>query len=282
MMLAAFLCFSLMDSGAKWLSILSVSALQIAFMRYLGHFLCAVLFYLPTEGTAIFRARQPGLLTLRAVFLLCATLLNFSAIQHLPLNITIAIFNAMPFVVCVISIPVLGERIGVRRLGAVFGGFLGVLVILQPWDAAFDWHMLLSIGSLLCASGYFVMNRLIAGNDGNAVTQCYAAGLASLVLAPLVWQHWVWPDGILNWSVVLMLGSLGMLGHSLLRQAHRHAQASALAPTTYSQIVYITLISWWVFDTSPAQNTVWGTLIIVGSGLYLWARERRLSKLGSK
>ncbi len=79
-----------------------------------------------------------------------------------------------------------------------------------------------------------------------------------------------------------MLGSLGMLGHSLLRQAHRHAQASALAPTTYSQIVYITLISWWVFDTSPAQNTVWGTLIIVGSGLYLWARERRLSKLGSK
>ena len=288
MMLVAFLCFSIMDASAKWLVTASLAALQIAFMRYFVHLVCVLLIYAPAHlaprhrGTQsvkrLFRAQQPWHLALRSFLLLAATMFNFTALVYLPLNLTIAIFNAAPFVICLMSIPLLGERVGARRFTAVLVGFVGVLIILNPAGEFFVWPTLLAISALLCASGYFVMNRMVAGNDGNAVTQLYAAGLGSLVLAPIAWSQWVWPDSITGWILFLVMGTLGMLGHTLLRAAHTYAEASSLAPTVYSQIIYITFISWWLFDTTPDLWTLIGTLTIVGSGLYLWARERQIRR----
>jgi len=278
MMLIAFLCFSLMDSGVKWLVNGAMGALQIAFIRYFFHLVCALVVYAPRSNTPLLRARQPLHLTIRSLLLLAATTFNFSALSYLPLNLTIAIFNAAPFVICLLSIPILGEKVGARRFTAVLVGFLGVLIILNPRGQFFSWPILLSLASLMCASGYFVMNRLIAGNDGNAVTQIYTAGIGTLALAPLAWSQWIWPQTATQWIVCIGLGTFGMLGHTLLRAAHTQAEASVLAPTTYSQIIYITILSWWLFETTPDGSTIVGTTIIVGSGLYLWARERQIAR----
>jgi len=282
MMLVAFLCFSLMDSGVKWLVNSAMGAMQIAFLRYLVHLLCTVVVYAPRKNIELLRASQPLHLLLRSLLLLGATAFNFSALSYLPLNLTIAIFNAAPIVICLLSIPILGEQVGTRRLVAILVGFVGVLIILNPAGKFFSWPILLSIAALLCASGYFVMNRLIAGNDGNAVTQVYTAGIATLALAPLALAQWVWPQTAVEWIVSGILGVLGMLGHTLLRAAHTFAEASVLAPMVYSQIVYITILSWLLFDTTPEISTVIGTLIIVFSGLYIWARERQIQRSHSR
>ena len=203
-------------------------------------------------------------------------MLNFTALSYLPLTTAISILFAAPLVVCLLSVPVLGEKVGVRRLAAVLVGLAGVLIIVDPWGEGFDRHMLLSIGAMLGASSYFVLTRLIAGIDSNAVTQCYTAGVATLALAGPATLLWSWPAGAIDWALLIMIGSLGMLGHTMLTRAHENVEASVLAPMVYSQILYATLFGWLLFDSVPDARTMLGVLIIVVSGLYVWLRERRL------
>ncbi|MFK7856898.1 MAG: DMT family transporter [Granulosicoccus sp.] len=276
MMLVAFFCFAVMDTSAKWLVAAAIPALQVAWLRYLGHFLCTLLIYLPSEGRDIVRSQRLGFQLLRAFFLLCATALNFSALQYLPLTTTIAIFFGAPLVVCLLSIPVLGEKVGIKRLLAVLVGFGGVLVIVEPWSQSFDPHIVLSLLAMLCASAYFLMSRFIAGSDSNATTQFYVSGLATVLLAPFALTYWVWPASIQDWGVIVLIGSLGMIGHSFLTNAHKYAQASVLAPAVYSQVIYIAILSWIIFGEPPNQQTLLGTLIIVASGLFIWFRERQV------
>ena len=278
LMLGAFACFSLMDTSAKWLVGAAIPALQVAWLRYLGHFICNSVIYLPKYGFGIVRSNSPVLQALRACFLLMATVLNFAALKYLPLTMTIAIFFVCPLAVCLLSIPLLGERVGMKRLSAVLVGFLGVLVIVQPWSAVFDPHALLSIGAMLCAACYFVFSRKAAGKDSNATTQCYISGIATFTLGPLALYYWVWPQSWQDWLVIISIGSLGMIGHSLLSWAHRLAEASVLAPVIYSQAVYIAALSWLVFGQPPDGKTILGTIIIIGSGLFVWYRERQLNR----
>jgi drug/metabolite transporter (DMT)-like permease len=275
-MLTAFLCFAVMDTSAKWLVTAAIPAMQVVWLRYLGHFLCTLIFYLPSEGRKIVHSRKLNFQLLRALLLLCSTSLNFSALQYLPLTTTIAIFFVAPLVVCLLSIPILGEKVGIKRLLAVLVGFGGVLVIVEPWSQSFDPHIFLSIMAMLCASGYFLMSRIIVGADSNATTQFYVSGLATVILAPFAITYWVWPASIQAWGVIALLGSLGMIGHSFLTNAHKYAEASVLAPTVYSQVIYIAILSWVIFAQPPNQQTLLGTLIIVGSGLFIWFRERQM------
>ena len=274
-MLLAFLCFAGMDTSAKWLVATAIPALQIAWFRYVGHFLCAILFYGPRHGLGIVRSNRPWLQSLRAVFLLASTCLNFTALQFLPLTTTIAIFFVTPLTVCLLSIPVLGEKVGIKRLLAVLVGFAGVLIIIEPWSQSFDPAIFLSLAAMLCASGYFVMSRVIAGVDSNATAQFYVSGIATVSLTPIALMHWAWPESTTAWVLVVLIGTLGMIGHSFLTNAHRHAEASVLAPTVYSQVIYVAVLSWLVFGQSPDQKTLLGTLIIVASGLFIWFRERQ-------
>lgn len=277
-MLLAFLCFAVMDTTAKWLVGAAVPVLQVVWLRYFVHFVCTVVVYAPTQGVNIAKSNRPRLQTVRALFLLTSTALNFTALQYLPLTITIAIFFVAPLTVCLLSIPVLGEKVGLKRLLAVLVGFLGVLIIVEPWSQRFDPHVFLAIGAMLCASGYFVMSRVIAGVDENSTVQFYVSGVATVLLSPFAYYVWQWPDSWQTWCLLCLIGSLGMLGHSFLTRAHQYAQASVLAPTVYSQAIYIALLSWIIFKQPPNYTTVLGTLIIVSSGLFIWFRERQLEK----
>lgn len=275
-MLGAFLCFSVMDASAKWLVSAAVPALQVAWLRYAGHLVAALAVYAPQHGVSIIKSRNPKLQCFRALFLLLSTCLNFTALQYLPLTMTIAIFFVTPLMVCLLSIPVLDEKVGVKRLFAVLVGFGGVLVIVEPWSESFDPHIFISIAAMLLASGYFVMSRVIAGMDSNATTQVYVSGLGTVLLAPLAVHFWIWPDSLHAWSLLLLIGTLGMVGHSMVTQAHQYAQASVLAPCIYSQVIFIAALSWIVFGEPPDQQTLLGTSIIVGSGLFIWFRERQM------
>ena len=264
-----------MDTSAKLLVTAAVPALQVAFLRYLVHFCWVMGLYLPKHGTTVFISNAPKLQAIRAMCLLTGTIFNFTALQYLPLTTAIAIFFAAPFVVCLLSIPILGEKVGIKRFSAVLVGFIGVLIIVSPWDDQFDIHILLSICALMGASGYFVMSRKIAGLDSNAVAQAFTSGFATIALAPFVLTYWTWDLSPISWSLALLIGSLGMLGHSVLTKAHQYAEASVLAPMVYSQILYITFFSWLFFNSIPTGSTIIGTLIIVASGIYIWYRETR-------
>ncbi len=275
--LTAFFLFATLDATAKWLVEASVPALQVAFFRYFFHFVWVLVLFLPRQGSALWRSAIPAQQIFRGSLLMISTICNFTALIYLPLTVTTAMFNGAPLVICLLSMPVLGEKVGIRRLVAVLVGFCGVLIIIQPWGTSFDWHILYAVAALLGASGYFLMSRITAGIDSNPVSQFYGSGVGVLVLAPMMAVVFVWPANAQQWLMLVMLGALGMLGHSLLTIAHRFAEASTLAPAVYSQLVYMSLFSWYLFDTPPTLTVIVGSLIIVASGLYIWFREQQIS-----
>lgn len=276
MMALAVLLFTCIDTSAKWLMIAGLPALQVVFIRYAGHLIYALIYFLPQEGPAALRSRSPRLQLLRSLFLMGSTVLNFLALSYLPITVTTTIAFATPVVVTLLAIPILGERVGLRRIAAVCVGFSGVLVVTQPWSA--EWHpaMFLSLGALVIAALYFIMTRMLAGEETAATQQIWASALATAALLPFVVKGWIWPADPLGWFVFLAVGFFGFTGHVAANTAHRWADASILSPLIYTQIFLASLAGILVFGTWPTIWTLGGGAIIIASGLYIWSRERKV------
>ncbi len=279
--LGAFFSFTLVDTSAKWLAGAGLPVLQVVFIRYLGHFAASAAMFLPGRGLAVFRSNAPKVQLGRAFFLVAGTACNFAALSYLPLTVTTSIFFATPVLVSLLAVPILGERIGLRRFLAILVGFGGVLIITEPWGAAFHWAMLFSLAALFCASMYFVLTRMIAGVDDNPTGQMITSGIPAVALAPFVVSGWVWPPDAAAWLAAVAIGLLGVGGHTLITVGYRYAPAPTLAPAVYSQILYAATISWVIFSQPPDTRTLLGAGVIVGAGLYIWLRERALRKAPS-
>lgn len=280
-MAAAVLLFTLIDTSAKWLIMAGVPALQVVFSRYAGAFLTALVVFVPRGGLGEFRSNRPWVQFVRALALLGSTVFNFLALKYLPITLTVAMFFAVPIVTTLLSIPVLGEKVGLRRFLAVVTGFIGVLVIVQPWGAGFHWAIFLSVGALSSASIYFVLTRLLAGTDNNSTSQLWSSGVATLLLAPIAFSGIAWPGEPFVLFVFLFIGFLGGISHILATLAYRFAPAKTVAPVVYVQVIYATAMGVVVFGTLPTVWTALGTAIIIASGLYIWLRERVRADAGA-
>ena len=272
-MALAVLFFTCIDTSAKWLIIAGFPVFQIVFARYAGHLIYTLALYLPQEGISIFKSNSPGKQFLRSSFLLCATSLNFQALKYLPITLTTTIMFAGPIVITLLAVPLLSEKVGIHRVLAVCTGFLGVLVVIQPWGTAFHPAMFFSLAALVSASLYFIMTRMLAGIESNATQQVWASALATIALSPFAWHVWVWPETSGQWIVLCAIGCFGALGHISATTAHRWAEASILAPLVYSQVFWAVLVGILIFDTYPTVWTLGGGAIVVAAGLYIWQRE---------
>jgi drug/metabolite transporter (DMT)-like permease len=193
----------------------------------------------------------------------------------LPLADTHAILAISPLIVTALSVPLLGEKVGIRRWTAVGVASIGMLIVLRPGFGAMHPMALVA---LLCAcmwSLYQVLTRIVSRTDPPLTTLFYTAligALALSVIGPFYWQE---PDAM-GWALFALVAVLGAGGHYLLIKALQLAPASLLQPFAYTVLVWATLVGFLVFGNLPDLPTVLGALIIVGSGLYTFARERRL------
>lgn len=276
LILAAITCFTAIDSSAKWL-VRSLPPMEVVFIRFLGHLLMVLILYLPTYGLNLARSAAPRREIWRAGLLFSGTILNFFAVKFLPLATTSSIFFTVPLWVCALSIPMLGEKVGLRRWAAVVIGFCGVLIVVQPGFAGFHWATGLSVLAALSASLYFIETRRLAGVDATATQQFYVAFVATLVLAPFALFDWSWPATALDWFAFASIGFWGWLGHQLLIIAYRMAPASVLAPFGYLQLLPMTLAGFLFFGDRPGPWVFIGASVVIGSGLYVWYRERKLT-----
>lgn len=276
--ITAFTLFTCLDSSAKWLALAGMSVFQVAFVRYLAHFLIATAVLLPTEGRRLFRTGSLKMEIARGIFLAGSTVFNFFAIQHLPLTVTISLMFLIPIFICLFSIPILKEKVGIRRWTAILVGFSGVLVITQPWSESWHAAAIVSVAAAMNGALYSVMTRKLAGVDSANTQQVYGGLTGTLILLPFVLGKWVWPQSGDEWFAFIMIGIFGWLGHLLLTQAHRYTEATVLAPFIYTQIISAALSSWIIFAQPPGPSIFAGVAIIAGSGLYIWWRERALGK----
>ena len=274
LMVLALVCFTGIDTAAKWLG-RSLPPLEITFFRYAGAFVLAAVVFNPLTARHAWRTRRPGLQAVRALLLLGSTLFNFLALRHLQLAETMSIAFGVPFLVAILSVPLLGERVGRDRWGAIAVGFLGVLLVTRPTPSHFDPAMLWAFGNAACYALYVIVTRRLSSVDSAASLLVLSAALPTVLLAPFMPAIWVQPSDPSQWLLLAATGLCGALGHFLLILAFTRAPAPVLSPFIYTQIVWMTLSGWLVFADVPGPWTIAGASVVIASGLWLVRREHR-------
>lgn len=273
LMAGAVLCFSLLDTSAKWLGGV-MHPMQVVVTRYVVSVLLVSIVLNPWSQPGVMRTRRPWLQGGRSILLLLSTALNFVALQYLQLAETISIMFATPLVVALLSGPLLGEWPGPRRLMAIGVGFVGVIVVARPGAGGMHPAALLCVLGCLCYSFYSLATRTLAASDSSQTTMFYSGIGGMVITLPLLPFFFSWPPDLLSWLIMLAVGGFGAFGHWLLILAHRRAPATVLAPFMYSQIVWMVALGWLVFGQIPDRFTLAGAAIVISSGLYLLYRER--------
>lgn len=277
-MLLAYLMFSFLDSSAKWLVVAGIAVVQVSFIRYAGHFLITILLISRGGFTfARFGTQSITLVILRALLLLGSTLLNFIALKYLPLTLTSTIMFLSPIIICALSGPLLGEKVGIWRWSAILVGFLGILIAVRPFEASFHWAVILSLFNVVCLSLYSILTRRLSGRIATTTLQLYTGIVGTVTLFPFALMQWQNPGTTIDWLILLILGFFGWAGHEFLTRAHGFAGASTLTPYSYVFIIYMTILSYLVFEQTPDRWTLSGAAIVISAGLVIWLRERRSS-----
>ncbi len=276
MMLTAWAFFSLVDTSVKWLVIAGLPALQLAFVRYAGQFVITLgLARGRIRPEAPLTRRQIALLTLRGALLASATCLNFYALRFLPLPLTAAIMFSSPIFVSLLSMPLLGERVGPWRWFAILMGFAGVLIIIQPFGSGFHPAALIIVYNAFALALFSILTRFLSDQVTPLTMQAFMGGIGTMALLPTLFFVWDWPGTPLDWALMLGLGLWAWAGHEIFTRAHSLAPASVLMPYSYSFILYLSLSTWLIWGTLPKGATLLGAAIIINSGLIIWWRENR-------
>ncbi len=272
LILASTVFLGVSDVTAKYLSA-TLPSIEIAWIRFLVFALIMTPAMMPGTPLYALRTTRPGFQLMRGVALLGSSLFFISGLRYLPIAEASATGFVSPLFVTALSIIFLSERVGVRRWLATATGLLGVLIILRPGTSAFHAAAFFPIVSALCWAVTLIMTRMMSGREHAITTMTYSsiAGLCVLsVLAPFAWVAPSWHDILFG----ILIGVASTAGQWIVVLAFRYADASVLAPFSYSQLVWVSMLGFLIFGEVPDVWTVVGAAFIVASGLYTAHRER--------
>ena len=226
--------------------------------------------------------RDAGLLGLRTLAEVVATLTFLAALVHLPLANISAILQSLPLAVTLASALAFGEPVGWRRLTAIVAGFAGVVLIVRPGTAGFNGWSVLALVSVA-----FVVVRDLSTRRFSAGVPSVTVALAAAVAVGLTgaagmamqggWQPMAPADGLRIGGAAVAL----VYGYMLIVKAMRTGEVSLIAPFRYVALVWAILLGWLLFATLPDALTWCGAGLIVASGLFTLWREARLRRDGA-
>jgi drug/metabolite transporter (DMT)-like permease len=249
---------------------------QIVWARTVAHMIFILALFAPKFGFArLVRTTAPGWQIGRSLALLISTLCFFTGVKSLALAQAASISFVAPFIVTLLALPMLGERISPQRLAAVTVGFLGVLFVIRPGSDVFQWASLYILASATSYAFYQVFTRKVAGRDLPETSAVYSALIGTVLMTALL--PWIWMpikslgDGLLLAS----LGVLGGLGHYFVARAMTYAAASVIAPFQYFQMIGSVIVGYLLMGNLPDQSTWIGAAIIISAGIYIGWRETR-------
>jgi drug/metabolite transporter (DMT)-like permease len=272
LILASTVFLGASDVTAKYLSA-TLPSIEIAWIRFLVFALIMSPAMLPGSPLFALRTGRPGLQLMRGVALLASSLFFISGLRFLPIAEASATGFVSPLFVTALSIVFLGERVGVRRWLATAVGLIGVLIILRPGTGAFHPAAFFPLVSALAWAGTLIMTRMLSGREHAITTMTYSSIVGVCVISALVPFVWVAP----SWHDILFgvfIGVASTAGQWIVVLAFRYADASVLAPFSYTQLLWVSILGFVIFGEVPDVWTVTGAVFIVASGLYTAHRER--------
>ena len=278
--IGAMALFAVMSALVKWCGGHGVPVFQMIFFRNAFAFAPLGLYIWRTTGPRVLITRRPLGHLARASVGLIGMSCSFTALQYLPLTAATAFSFAAPLFMTALSAPILKERVGPHRWGAVVVGFMGVLIMVRP-----DPGKMNLIGSgfalfgAVAAAGAMVTIREIGKTErGATIVFYFTLGGALMGLASLPFG-WVMPSPQILGLLILM-GLIGGVGQLLMTEALRVAPVGAVAPFDYIQLLWASVIGFGVWGEIPETLTLAGALVVAGSGGYILWRELRLARMG--
>ena len=273
-MLATMFCFISLDTMMKYL-MESYSLVQVTWARFFFATVVAIVACGPRIRTMSV-SRHPKQQLLRSVFLMSTTGMFNAGIRTVPLATATTIMFLNPVLVTVLAIPLLGEKVGLQRWIGVFLGFLGAVIVVRPWQegtGGYGYGVIFLLVAAVLNANYQILTRRVRGDDP-LTSLLYTATAGAVVTSCLVPWFWQWPKPI-DWLLLMGTGLAGGLGHLFLIRAFRSAPASVVAPFSYSSLIWATIFGFVIWGDWPDLWTWAGAALIIGSGLYIFSRERR-------
>lgn len=290
MMLMGMTCFAVQDAMVKLVSD-EVSIWQFHLCRaviVLGLISAMVGAFRPMSGIKLV---NPGCAALRSVFMSMAFILFYLAMPFVSLSQAAAAFFTGPLFITLFSALFLGEHIGPRRIVALFLGFGGVLVIIQPWGNELELSLLLPVGAAISYALAVVITRSrcvedsavalsIVQNIVNAQIALVAlvfVGLAGFEAGtvesfPFLLRDWSYATP-LAWAFIAATAVTHMIGAITLTRVYQVAEASKIAPLEYSYLAIVPVLDYLIWETIPGAATLLGMALITVAGAFVAWRE---------
>jgi drug/metabolite transporter (DMT)-like permease len=265
-----------MDASAKWLTS-DYHAAQIIFLTRVVNLVFAIVLALRAGGLITLATRRPWAHLVRSVIALGMIFTFTLALSAMPLPDAIAIAFAAPLFMTILSIPILGERVGPRRWTAILVGFIGVLIVVKPSDGVLQWGALLALASAALYALMLTLGRRMSTTESSHTVIFYVAVVSLIITGvplPWVWVTPPWEDLVL----FLIVGLVSSGGGFLMTQAFRYGQVSLLAPLEYLALIWAVIFGFLFWNHVPDWSVFAGVTLLVGSGLYIAHRETRLAR----
>ena len=272
LMTAGIFLFSVNDAMGKWL-MATYSVGQVLLIRSIAA-LAVLSPFIWRDVVTFATAPRWGLQAIRALLATVEVACFYWAVAYLPLADVMAYYLAGPIFVTAIAGTVLREPVGWRRWSAVIAGFVGVIVCLRPGVAALTFPALIALIGSFTFSLTMISTRFLRGTSGTVLvtTQTVAAMAFGVVAAPFAWVTPTTSDLML----LALLGMVAMVAHVCVNQSLVLAPASTVVPYQYTTILWALLFGYAVFGDVPDAYMLTGAAIIIGAGLFIFLRERRL------
>lgn len=270
--LAAFGAYATHDVVVKLLGE-TYTSFQIMFFSGLMGFPLVTMLLMGDRRESTLIPRHPWWSALRSVAAVATGVMGFFAFSQLPMATCYAIFFAMPLLITLMAIPLLGEKVGIRRGVAVIVGLAGVLIVLRPGGGeGYSIGHLAALGAAFTGALTSVIVRKIGGEERSVVLMLYPMVLTFFAMGAMMPLVYV-PMSVTHMGLTAVMAFLGMLGALGIISAYRLAPAVIVAPMQYSQIIWAALYGWLFFDESVDSYTAFGSAVIIASGIYIVLRE---------
>lgn len=275
--IAAVTLFAFQDALSKHLGA-SYSPVVITMYRYWAIAAFVLVLAVRTGGIAqAASTRHLPLQVLRGLLLVGQIVLMINAFDIAGLAMTQSIIQGTPLLITLLSVPLLGEKVGWRRLAAVVVGLIGVLIIINPVGTQFSYGLLLPIIGAFSFAIYSICTRAVSRGD-SPVTSFFYTGVVGAIAITCIGPFFWTPFAPIDWFWMAVLCICGTPSHFLLIKAYDLMEAAEVQPLTYLQLVIGAVLAVNVFGETLTWNMIVGALIVVGAGLFTIWREYQLSR----
>ncbi|MFL2758999.1 MAG: DMT family transporter [Paracoccaceae bacterium] len=277
LMIITTIVFASQDGLSKYLAT-EYNVYMVVMIRY--WFFATFVISMSSQKTGgikrVAKTKSPILQIFRSLILVAEMCITILAFTLLGLAETHAIFASYPLIIAMLSGPILGEYVGWRRWLAICVGFIGILIILNPGNGIFSPYALVPLAGAILFALYGLLTRYVGQYDNSSTSFFWTGVVGSIAMTIIGLNYWD-PVSKSDWSIMLLLSASGVVGHYLLIKCYEVAEASAVQPFAYLQLIWASMIGIIIFGEQITTNVLIGACIIVGAGLFTLWRERKVS-----